>query len=148
MHMVATLTGKRLSDAIRVPERVWLDAGTELRRRIIQRTRGRNVDADGAPFEPYSPGYARAKAKKGGLTGGGRVNLTGAAAGPKMLDNMAVRASATTNPRISITFALAEKARIASYHMGEGRVDRLFFALSDEDLDYAVGFIRQRLGVS
>ena len=148
MHMVAHLTGKRLSDAIRVPERVWLDAGTELRRRIIQRTRGRNVDADGAPFEPYSEGYARAKAKKGGVGGGGRVNLTGAAAGPKMLDGMVVRASATQNPRITITFALAEKARIASYHMGEGRVDRLFFALSDEDVDDTVGFIRARMGVS
>ncbi len=148
MHMVAHLTGKRLSDAIAIPKRVWLEAGTELRRRIIQRTRGRNVDADGVPFEAYSAGYARAKAKRGGVGVGGRVNLTGAAAGPKMLDNLAVRASATQNPRISITFALAEKARIASYHMGEGRVDRLFFALSDEDLDYAVGFIRQRMGVS
>lgn len=146
MHMKATIVGKRLADLVAIPTRVWFDAGTELRTRIVTRTRARGVDADGAPFQPYSEGYAKAKAKHGGMIGGGRVNLTGTKAGPKMLDTMLVKASATTNPRITILFSLAEKAAIASYHMGEGRVDRLFFALSDDDIDYAVDYIRRRMG--
>lgn len=146
MHMTAKISGPKLADLVRIPPRVWGDAGKELRDRIRMRTRSSGVDADGKPFAPYSEGYARAKAKHGGMVGGGRVNLTSTKAGSHMLDTMLVRASADRNPRITIFFSLAEKAVIASYHMGEGRVDREFFALSDEDVDYAVSYIRQRMG--
>lgn len=146
MHMKATISGKQLASALVIPEREWRNLGNGLRLRIIQRTRGRSTDADGAPFQPYSEGYKRQKAKAGGMIGGGRVNLTGTAAGPKMLDNITVlAASATTNPRVTLGFALAGKDQLARYHMGEGRVDRLFFALSDDDLDYGVSYIKQRL---
>ena len=146
MHMKATIVGKRLADLVAIPPRVWFDAGTELRTRIVTRTRARGVDADGAPFTPYTEGYAKAKAKHGGMIGGGRVNLTGTKSGPKMLDTMVVKASATTNPRITIFFSLAEKAEVMNYHMKDGRVLRKFFALSDDDVDYAVDYIRKRMG--
>ena len=54
MHMKATIVGKRLADLVAIPQSAWQSAGTELRDRIKLRTRARNVDADGAPFTPYS----------------------------------------------------------------------------------------------
>jgi len=143
MHMKATITGKQLAGIVAVPPRVWFNAGAGLRLRIIQRTRARGVDADGAAFAPYSEGYKKAKAKKGGLLGGGRVNLTGAGAGAKMLDTILVKSQATANPRIELSFALSSKEQIAQYHMGEGRVDRKFFAMSDDDEQYIVNYVRQ-----
>jgi hypothetical protein len=146
MHMKATISGKALASTLAIPESEWRNLGNALRLRIITRTRAHSQDADGAGFQPYSPGYAAAKAKKGGITGGGRVNLTGAGAGAKMLDNITVlQTSATTNPRVSLGFALADKNRIANYHMGEGRVDRLFFAFSDDDQEFGVDYLRKRL---
>lgn len=144
MHMKATITGKQLAASLVIPEREWRNLGNTLRTRIITRTRRQGVDADGNRFEGYSDGYKAAKAKRGGNTG--HVDLTGVKAGMRMLDNITVlAASATTNPRVTLGFAVSEKDRIARYHMGEGRVDRLFFALSDEDLDYGVSYIKQRL---
>ena len=142
MHMKATITGKQLAGIVAVPARVWFNAGNGLRLRIIDRTRRQNVDADGAPFEAYSEGYKKAKGKKSGLSGGGRVDLTGAGGGPKMLNNIVLTARATNNPRIQLYFATAEKAQIAQYHMGEGRVDRKFFAMSDDDTDYIVNYVK------
>ena len=145
MHMKATITGKQLARTIAVPDAEWRNLGNALRLRILTRTRARGVDADGASFAPYSEGYKIAKGKQGGMIGGGRVNLTGTTAGPKMLDTMMVTTQATINPRITISFALADKAQIAQYHMGEGRVDRLFFALGDDDVTYSVDYLRRRL---
>jgi hypothetical protein len=146
MHMRAVIKGPRLADLVAIPPRVWHNAGVEARDRIRTRTRAKGVDADGAPFAPYSEGYAKAKAKRSKLSTVGRVNLTGVRAGSRMLDTMLVKASATQNPRITIFFSLAEKAEIASYHMGEGRVDREFFALSDADVDAIVARVRQGMG--
>jgi hypothetical protein len=149
MHMRATITGKSLASHLVVPEQEWRNLGNALRLRIIQRTRMRGEDADGATFQPYSAGYAKAKGKRGGLIGGGRVNLTGVSAGVKMLDAITVlSASAVTNPRVVVGFALTDKDQIAQYHMGEGRVDRKFFALSDDDLDFGVAYIRKRVQAS
>jgi hypothetical protein len=146
MRMKATVTGKALASTLVVSADDWRSLGNALRLRLITRTRGQGVDADGSVFAPYSEGYKLAKAKKGGMIGGGRVNLTGAGAGAKMLDAIAVLStSATRNPRLVLGFALADKDRIAHYHMGEGRVDRLFFALSDEDEEYCMSYLRQRL---
>ena len=146
MHVKATIKGKALASQVQIPVRAWQDLGNRMRLRIIMRTRGRGVDADGAPFEPYSPGYAKTKAKRGGMIGGGRVNLTGVTAGPKMLDDIAVlQVSATNNPRLILGFATAGKATIARYHMGEGRVDREFFALSDDDMDDAHSYLRAQI---
>lgn len=146
MHMTAKISGPKLSTLVGFPgPEDWNHIGNGLRLRIINRTRSRNVDADLRPFEPYSPGYAAAKAKRGGLVGGGRVNLTGVRAGARMLDNIVFRSNATANPRVVLSFGLAEKATIASYHMGEGRVDRTFFALSEDDMDWIVKYLKDRL---
>jgi hypothetical protein len=145
MHMKATISGKQLGTMLTIPANEWQNLGNALRLRIITRTRLQNVDANGAPFHAYSVGYAKAKAKHGGLSGGGRVNLTGTKAGPKMLDNIAVLVHAQTNPRLTLRFASAGKAQIALYHMGEGRVDREFFALSEDDVDYSVNYLKGRL---
>jgi hypothetical protein len=138
--MTARIEGKRLADIVAVPPRVWFNVGNGLRLRIVTRTRVESVDADGHAFADYSEGYKRFKAKKAGMVG--RVNLTGPGAGPKMLDNIKVTARANTNPRIELWFATAEKATIAQYHMGDGRVDRKFFGLSDADIDYVVDYVR------
>ena len=145
MHMKATISGKQLGTMLTIPANEWQNLGNALRLRIITRTRMQNVDADGMPFHAYSEGYAKAKAKHGGLMSGGRVNLTGTAAGSKMLDNIAVQVQATINPRLTLHFATAGKAQIALYHMGEGRVDREFFALSEDDVDYSVTYLKGRL---
>lgn len=144
MHVKATIKGKPLAGALIIPEREWRNLGNAFRTRIINRTRRQGVDADGRTFEGYSDGYKAAKAKRGGNAS--RVDLTGVRGGMRMLDNITVlSASATTNPRVTVGFAVADKDRIARYHMGEGRVDRLFFALSDEDLEFGVGYIRERM---
>ena len=149
MHMKATITGKDLAVGIAIPAATWEAIGNELKVRIVNRTRYKHVDADGKAFEPYSEGYAKAKAKRGGMIGGGAVNLTGVRAGARMLDDITVLSvSGTTNPRLRVGFALAEKDQLARYHMGEGRVDRLFFGLDETDKDYAVNFVRKRLGMT
>ena len=146
MHVKATITGKPLASALGITAREWTNLGNLLRDRVVLRTRRQHVDADLVPFHAYSEGYKRTKGKKGGLLGGGSVDLTGAGGGPKMLNDIVVRsASATTNPRLVLGFATSGKDQIARYHMGEGRVDRLFFALSDADVDYATTYIRGRL---
>lgn len=139
----ASVSGRRLADIVAVTAEDWKAAGNGLRLRIITRTRGHGVDANGRSFEPYSEGYKRAKAKRAGMVG--RVNLTGVKAGGRMLDDITVKANASANPRITLSFATAAKDQIAQYHMGEGRVDREFFALSEADLDYVIDFIRNRL---
>jgi hypothetical protein len=143
MRMSVTVKGRPLARQIQIPREDWHRIGNELRTRIITRTRLKNVDADGVPFAAYSEGYAKAKAKAGGVAT--RVNLTGVRAGARMLDNIAVTANAVTNPRILLNFALERKAEIARYHMGEGRVDRRFFALSDEDESYLHAAVRAAL---
>lgn len=49
------------------------EIGLLVRERVVRRTRA-GTSATGAPFAPYSRGYAEQKAKA--LGGGGTVNLT------------------------------------------------------------------------
>jgi hypothetical protein len=146
MHMSVTIKGAKLSSQIAIPDAVWQRIGKRLVENIKTRT-AHGVDADGGAFEPYSEGYAKYKAKYGST----RVNLR--SQGPikrsggtvHMMDNLVARTNATQNPRITIQFALTKKAEIAQYHMGEGRVDRLFFGLSDADADIAEQMVRTHL---
>jgi hypothetical protein len=50
------------------------EIGLLAREQIVRRTMA-GRDADGAPFTPYSEGYAKAKAKALGALAGSRVNL-------------------------------------------------------------------------
>ena len=150
MHMRVQITGKLLASSAIPPPEAWTRLGNALRERIIIRTRGRSVDADGTPFAPYSDGYAARKRKAGATT---RVTLMGIGAKlpggsvvpgkTRMLDNMAVVTNATANPRVLIKFSDTQKAELMTYHMYDGRVLRKFFALSDDDVDYAVDFLRK-----
>lgn len=136
----ATISGKRLADCIAIPAEAWQQVGSKLRQNIQWRTRLGN-DADGHAFEPYAEGYAAYRKKHGWSTG--RVTLRTGRAGSHMLDDITFVTQATTNPRVTLFFASAAKAEIAQYHMGEGRVDRLFFKLSPQDLDEAVDILRR-----
>jgi hypothetical protein len=160
MHMKATISGGSLAGVVTVPAREWMNLGNALKIRIVNRTRAKNVDADMVPFKAYSPGYAKTKSERSiasratklvrrrlvSAAPSLRVNLTGVSSGQRMLDNIVVqRASAVDNPRLVLGFANAKKAEIALYHMGEGRVDREFFALSEQDIAFATDYIKARL---
>lgn len=136
VNTVGKLAALPLSD-----ESLMTEVGQLAIRRIHSRTSA-GKDVDGAPFQPLSGGYAKARTKQGlGTTS--NLTLSGA-----MLNAMTI---AEVGPRkVSIGFAtgggrgasrgtLIQKSRSAganfkaTMHMGDGRVERKFFALSDED---------------
>lgn len=63
----------RLADVELTDRALMREIGLLARERIVRRTR-QGVDAEGRPFQPYSPGYASAKRRD--LGGSGTVNLT------------------------------------------------------------------------
>lgn len=137
------ITGS-LEKAIKVPQRVWSRIGMMVRENISKRTRA-GVDADGATFEGYSEGYLKQKKKAGGASGS-RVNLKSVKAGGHMMTDMVVVTHASGSIKATVKFASAAKATIAQYHMGEGRVDREFFAVSDEDQEAARAMVLAAMG--
>ncbi len=72
MGFTITTTIAPLADMELITADDMREIGLMVREQIIRRTR-QGVDATGAPFQPYSAGYAKAKAK---ALGGGPVNLT------------------------------------------------------------------------
>lgn len=135
------VSGASLESKIAMPAETWREVGTALRLRIIQRTR-KGMDADGRTFAPYSDGYRKAKAKQGAPS---RVNLTSTDAGGHMLDAIAVETPTGGDVKVRLAFATSEKAKLAHYHMGDGRVDREFFLTSDDDAAAIMALIRKRL---
>lgn len=106
---------------------------------IVERTRG-GRDKGGMSFRAYSPGYAAYKQKVGGSSS--PVNLTSPKAGVHMLDTIGpTEVSAKT---VTIAFTDALKAQIAAYHLGDGRVLRDFWGVSQAFLDRAVQAITAR----
>ena len=151
MHMKVRITGGKLAGAAQPPPAAWKRLGNLLRERIILRTRSKHVDANGQPFAPYSEGYAALKRKAGTTTAVTLVGIGAKVPGrsfvpgkTRMLDDI-VATVYPTNPRLVIGFGSSGTATIARYHMGEGRVDREFFALSDDDVDFAQRFIGSAL---
>lgn len=69
--VTVTVTGKRLSDIPLSSEELMREIGLLARERILRRTAA-GVDANDAPFAPYSAKYALRKAKE---VGPGPVNL-------------------------------------------------------------------------
>lgn len=133
MKMKASISGRKLGDVLKLDRATWQEVGNTLRANIQARTR-QGVDADGQPFEPYSEGYAAAKAKQGASS---RVNLTSTQAGRHMMTDLKVTVQTERNPRVVIDFATSEKAKLAHFHMGEGKVDREFFGMNEHDEDQA-----------
>jgi hypothetical protein len=148
--MTATFTGPgggdpvaeihSLSVAVLPTEGDMLYALQRQRSRILNRTAA-GVDVDGSPFQGYTPGYAKQKAKYGR---GDTVDLRGRNA-PNMLQAMVVTSGSLSEDGDSdqpttegtIGFYDDRSAMLAEIHNeGEGHQPRRrFFAASDEELD-------------
>lgn len=97
------------------------EVGAAAREMIVERTTERRVDAGGRPFAPYSPGYAKWKARRFGHAGAPNLRLSG-----RMLGEITLKRDAPLAGRLS--FAGTLSARIAAYHQGgRGRLPRRAF---------------------
>ncbi len=146
--MIATFTGPRGSDpvaeirslrvAATATEGDLLYALQRQRSRILKRTAA-GVDVDGSPFQAYTPGYAKQKAKYGR---GGTVDLRGRNA-PNMLQAIVATSGSLSDdgdsdePAVdgALGFYDERSAKLAQIHNeGEGHQPaRHFFDASDED---------------
>lgn len=71
VRITVRVSGERVSDVPLTTREDMREVGRLIREQILRRTR-QGLDAAGKPFAPYSPAYARQRAKLGKS---GRVNL-------------------------------------------------------------------------
>lgn len=142
MPVKVTSTVGKLSNLVQIDERVTSEIGTFANRRIRTRTES-GRDVNGAPFAPLSESYAKARARAGVGT---RSNLTLSGA---MLNDQQV--TKVTRRMATISFVTQDNTPArggtmisrsrqtganlkARMHNGDGRVNREFFALNDDDI--------------
>lgn len=125
---------QQIEAAVRITTGDLLYAGAILQSEIRQRT-ARGIDAHGASFQEYSPGYAK---RKGAALGMANVDLFGYESHPHMLNAMVVRvgsrelvvaglsfnASSDNTPAdvMQVGFWDEESARKAEVHNTGGQV--------------------------